>query len=141
MILPDVNVLLYAVNTDSPQFEASNTALTRGFEGDGVGLSILAIMGFLRISTRYGIFPTPLSTENALAVIDHWSSQPNAHWLNPGPKHMGIIGRLLLGAGRAGLLVPDAHLAALSIEHQVSLVTFDADFLAFPGLKLNCLSV
>ncbi len=137
MILPDVNVLLYAVNTDAPQFEASNTVLKRGFEGGGVGLSFLAVMGFLRISTRHGIFPSPLSTENALAVIDHWSSQPNAHWLNPGPKHMGIIGRLLLGAGRAGLLVPDAHLAALSIEHQVSLVTFDADFKTFPGLMLE----
>jgi uncharacterized protein len=50
---------------------------------------------------------------------------------------MGILGRLLLGGGRARLLVPDAHLAALSIEHQVTLATFDADFKTFAGLKLQ----
>jgi uncharacterized protein len=86
MILPDINVLLYAVNETGPHFEKANAVLTEAFEGSGVALSTLAVMGFLRIATWHGIFPSPLSVENALAVIDHWSSQPNAHWVHPGPK-------------------------------------------------------
>jgi uncharacterized protein len=139
MILPDVNILIYATDTASPFYQSCSLRLRQAFETDGVGFVWHSLLGFLRLTTRTGILKKPLQTEQALAVVEHWLAQPNAHLLNPTAAHLGIVARLLLGAGRAGLLVPDAHLAALSIEHQVVLLTFDRDFESFAGVKVDCL--
>lgn len=141
MRTPDVNVLLYAVNSDSAQHAAATTWLSESLaRPQGVGFAWMALLGFLRLSTRAGIFAKPLSTENALAVVDVWLSQPTASILNPTDRHAGVLGRLLLGAGAAGNLVSDAHLAALAIEHGADLGSFDRDFARFAGLRLQLLT-
>jgi predicted nucleic acid-binding protein len=73
-------------------------------------------------------------------VVDIWLSQPTASILNPGARHAGILGRLLLAAGAAGNLVSDAHLAALAIEHGAELGSFDRDFARFAGLRVQLLT-
>ena len=139
MRTPDVNVLLYAVNRDSPQQVAASARLAESFvRPQGVGFGWMALLGFLRLSTRTGIFANPLDIEQALAVVDVWLSQPTASILNPTERHAGVLGRLLMGAGAAGNLVSDAHLAALAIEHGAELGTFDRDFARFSGLRLHC---
>jgi uncharacterized protein len=141
MRTPDVNVLLYAVNSDSAQNSAATVWLSESFaRPQGVGFGWMALLGFLRLSTRIGIFAKPLSAEQALSVVDVWLSQPTASILNPTDRHAGVLGRLLLGAGAAGNLVSDAHLAALAIEHGAELGTFDRDFARFAGLRLQLLS-
>jgi toxin-antitoxin system PIN domain toxin len=100
----------------------------------------MALLGFLRLSTRNGIFARPLGIEQALSVVDVWLSQPTASILNPTDRHSGVLGRLLLGAGSGGNLVSDAHLAALAIEHGAELGTFDRDFARFAGLRLQWLA-
>jgi toxin-antitoxin system PIN domain toxin len=100
----------------------------------------MALLGFLRLCTRTGIFAKPLGIDHALAVVDVWLSQPNASILHPTDRHAGVLGRLLLGAGAAGNLVSDAHLAALAIEHGADLGTFDRDFARFAGLRLQLLN-
>jgi len=141
MRTPDVNVLLYAVNRDSPQHAAATAWLTESFaRPQGVGFGWMALLGFLRLSTRTGVFASPLGTEQALSVVDVWLSQPTASILNPTDRHAGVLGRLLMGAGAAGNLVSDAHLAALAIEHGAELGTFDRDFARFPGLRLQLLT-
>lgn len=141
MRTPDVNVLLYAVNSDSAQHAAATAWLSESLaRPQGVGFAWMALLGFLRLSTRAGIFAKPLSTEHALAVVDVWLSQPTASILNPTDRHAGVLGRLLLGAGAAGNLVSDAHLAALAIEHGADLGTFDRDFARFAGLRLQLLT-
>lgn len=141
MRTPDVNVLLYAVNLDSPQHAAALEWLTAAFERpEGVGFASNALLGFLRLSTRSGIFMQPLTMDQALSVVDVWLSQPNAHLLMPTERHAGLLGRLLLSVGAVGNLVSDAHLAALAIEHNAEMGTFDRDFTRFAGLRYHLLT-
>jgi toxin-antitoxin system PIN domain toxin len=91
----------------------------------------------LRLSTRAGILPRPLGVEPALEVVRTWLSLPGSVLVQPTPQLAAVLGGLLLGAGRGGPLVSDAHLAALAIEHGATLLSFDADFARFAGLRLK----
>jgi uncharacterized protein len=136
VIVPDVNVLLYAVNTASDHHESAAAELLQGYRGPrGVGFAWVSLLAFIRLSTRSGIFPRPLSVEDALRVAGHWLDHPNAQVLHPGTDHRDILSRLLLGAGAAGNLTTDAHLAALAIEHDATIISFDRDFARFAGVK------
>ncbi len=136
MILLDANVLLYAVNSASEHHHLARKAMVDSFaHARGVAFAWTALLAFLRLSTRAGIFERPLTIEQALQVIAHWLDQPRAHTIHPTTKHREVLGRLLLGAGTAGNLTGDAHLAALAIEHGATMVTFDRDFSRFAGLQ------
>lgn len=136
MRTPDVNVLLYAVNRDSAQHETARTWLEASFaRPQGIGFAWAALLGFLRLATKPGIFAQPLSLDLALSVVDAWLNHPAACVLDTTERHAGILGRLLLGAGTGGNLVSDAHLAALAIEHGAELGSFDRDFGRFAGLR------
>jgi hypothetical protein len=73
-------------------------------------------------------------------VVDDWLAHPRARVVAPGPLHAGIFGRLLLSAGTGGNLTTDAHIAALAIEHQAEVLTFDRDFARFTGVRYQLLS-
>lgn len=136
MILPDANVLLYAVNRASDQHAAALDALLRGFDDPrGVAFAWTALLAFLRLSTRRGIFARPLSVDEALRVVERWLGHPRAQVAHPGERHAEILGRLLRAAGAAGNLTTDAHLAALAIEHGGAVLTFDRDFARFEGVR------
>ena len=55
--------------------------------------------------------------------------------IEPGPDHLTIMTEMLAAAGRGGNLVPDAHIAALAIQHDAEIHTNDRDFSRFPGLR------
>jgi len=136
LILPDVNVLVFAVNTASEQHATALKSLEDGYESPrGVAFAWIALLAFLRLSTRTGIFAKPLSVEDALRVIEHWLEHPNAQIVHPGEQHAQVLGRLLMAAGIAGNLTTDAHLAALAIEHDATIVSFDRDFARFAGVQ------
>lgn len=140
MILPDVNVLLYAVNRGSPQHATAKNALVAAYVEGAVALAWPALLGFLRLSTRPGIFPRPLPVADALAAVQAWLQHPAAVVAHPGTGHAAILARLLLAANQGGPLVSDAHLAALAIEHGARLLTFDRDFERFAGLRLELMA-
>jgi hypothetical protein len=136
MILPDANTLLYAVNRSSDQHAMALSALQQGFDDPpGVGFAWTVLLAFLRLSTRRGIFPRPLSIDDALSVIERWLANSRAQVVHPGERHAQIIGRLLKSAGTAGNLTTDAHLAALAIEHGATVLSFDRDFARFEGVQ------
>jgi toxin-antitoxin system PIN domain toxin len=136
MILPDANVLLYAVNSASEHHHLARKTMVDSFgQARGVAFAWTALLAFLRLSTRAGIFERSLRVEQALQVIAHWLDQPRAHIVHPTSKHREVLGRLLLGTGVAGNLTSDAHLAALAIEHGATVLTFDRDFERFAGLR------
>jgi len=56
--------------------------------------------------------------------------------LHPTARHASVLRGLLEQSGTAGNLVSDAHLAALSLEHNATICTFDRDFNRFPGVKV-----
>ena len=139
MILPDVNVLLHAVNTGAPQHAMAHAALQDAYRAGPVAMAWPALLGFLRLSTRSGILPRPLKVDQALEVMQRWLDHPATRLVQPTAQHAALLGRLLLGAGQGGPLVSDAHLAALALEHRASLLSFDRDFERFAGLRLMLL--
>ncbi len=136
MRLLDLNLLLYAVNADSPQNQRAKKWLQGVFGGsDSVALAWVTLLGFLRISTTRLVFAKPLDPRQALATVDGWLARPNVVQLHPGPDHWRILKVLLSESGAAGNLTTDAHLAALAIEHGCELCSSDADFARFPRLN------
>lgn len=132
MKLVDANVLLYAVSESTRQHEAARAWLDDALNREEtVAFCWVVILAFLRISTRPGIFPRPLSANQASEVMDGWLSRPNAVVVEPTSRHLSTMRSMLSVAGTAGNLVSDAHLAALAIEHKADVVTFDADLTRF----------
>jgi len=135
VIVVDVNVLIYAIDEDSSRHEEAKAWLEKLLSGkEVIGLAWIVVLGFLRLTTRTGIAPNPLSIEEALEVVREWLDHPAVSILQPGPQHAHILRTLLLKTGAGGNLTTDAHLAALAIEHGAQLCSFDHDFGRFPGL-------
>lgn len=136
MNVVDANVLLYAVNSSSPQHDQARSWLDDSLNGSAaVGFSWSVLLAFVRLSTRAGVFPTPFSTEEALHVVRSWLDRPNAVVLEPTARHLTVLEDLLVAAGTAGNLTSDAHLAALAIEHRATVVSYDNDFSRLPGVR------
>ena len=136
MKVVDVNILLCAVNRDSPCHAAAKSWLERALCGDEpMAFPWVVILGFLRISTSPRIFPHPLDARHALGVVDSWLSQPSVMALNPGEEHWRLLRGLLDEAGTVGNLTTDAHLAAVAIEHGAELNSTDSDFARFARLR------
>ncbi len=137
MNLVDANVLLYAVNESSDRHQSSREWLDGSLNGSGaVGFAWVALLAFVRLSTKIGLFPTPLPVPAALETVRAWLEQPVSVVLEPAPRHLSILTGLLTGTGTGGNLANDAHLAALGIEHRATIVTYDGDFGRFPGVKM-----
>jgi toxin-antitoxin system PIN domain toxin len=133
--LVDANVLLYAVNTDAPHHERSRRWLDGALSGaDTVAFAWIALLAFVRLSTKAELFPTPLGVEAAMDRVDAWVGAAPAVIVEPTVDHPRILRDLLRPLGSGGNLVNDAHLAALSIEHRCGIVSFDNDFDRFAGV-------
>ncbi len=136
MRLVDVNLLLYALDETSPRHEVAREWVEATLSGrQTVGLPWAVLLAFVRLSTRAAVFTAPLSSDEALDVVDGWLAQPNVTVVHPGRRHAAVLRELLSDLGTAGNLVTDAHLAALAIEHGAELCSSDADFSRFPGLR------
>ena len=136
MILPDLNLLLYAYNQDSPKHKSAKIWWESLMNHSRpVGLAWIVVLGFIRISTHRKIQENPLPVEVACAHARSWLAQPHVVILHPGSKHSEILFGLLENLGTAGNLTTDAHLAALAIEFQAELHSTDSDFARFSGLK------
>lgn len=136
MLLVDANVLLYAVNRDSPRHSEARTWLEEHLVGgEPVGFAWIALLAFVRISTLPGLSPSPLPVASALDLVDDWLGAPTAITVHPTSRHAAVLGGLLREAGTAGNLTSDAHLAALAIEHGATVCSFDRDFDRFTGVR------
>ena len=136
MILPDVNVLVYAHREDTANHAAYRSWLERVVNGDeAFGVSRLVLSGFVRVVTHAKVFNKPSPVEAAVAFADQLREPPNSVPVDPGPRHWGIFRRLCVEAGAKGNLVPDAYLAALAIESGCEWITTDRDYGRFGGLR------
>ena len=136
MIVPDVNLLVHAYNSESRVHAAARAwweALLNGVRP--VGLPWVTILGFIRVATHPRVFARPLSPQAACAPVRAWLERPFVAILHPGQRHAEILFGLLERLGTGGNLATDAHLAALCIEHQAELHSTDADFSRFSGLR------
>ncbi|MCY4602121.1 MAG: type II toxin-antitoxin system VapC family toxin [Acidobacteria bacterium] len=137
MLLPDVNVLVYAHRTDSIPSHAEYAEWLSGLATgpEPFALSVLVLSGFVRIATSDRIFRSPSSIDEVFGFIAELVGRPTARIVGPGPDHMTIFERLCRDAGATGKLVADAQHAAIAIEHGCTMVSTDADFDRFPGLR------
>lgn len=136
MILPDVNVLVYAFREDVADHARYKKWLEERVNGDeAYGLADVVLSGFLRIVTHPRVFQSPTPTERALAFAVSLRGQPNCVVVAPGPRHWDIFIDLCKGAGARGNLIPDAFLAALAIETGSEWITTDRGFSRYPGLR------
>jgi toxin-antitoxin system PIN domain toxin len=137
MLMPDVNVLVYAhrrdAGTDHDRYAEWVTRLATGPQP--FALSVLSLAGVVRITTNGRIFRRPSALEQVFAFIDELTARPTARVVTPGGEHFAIFRELCEVAGASGKLVADAQHAALAIEHGCTFVTTDSDFDRFPGLR------
>lgn len=136
MKVPDVNLLIYAVDRSAPSHGPALSWWNGLLSGpETVGLSWSVLLGFVRLTTNPRIVQAPLEVGDALDYVDRWLAHPVTTTIDPTARHTRVVRDLLGNLGAAGNLVPDAHLAALAIEHGAELCSADHDFGRFPGLR------
>lgn len=136
MLVVDANVLLYAVNSTAADHDRARTWLDGALAGhDTLAFSWTVMLAFVRLSTHPAVFPTPLTPDQAIEIVRLWLGSSVAQLVEPSAEHLDTLAGLLADAGTGGNLVTDAHLAALAIDLDATLVSFDRDFARFPGLR------
>jgi toxin-antitoxin system PIN domain toxin len=136
LILPDVNLLVYAHDRAAPLHQPARAWWENLMNSDrGVVLPWAVVFGFIRLVTHPAVLVEPLPPEAALRRVNDWLKHRDVEILEPGPRHLTIAARLFAATGVAGNLTTDTHLAALAIEHGCELHSNDTDFGRFPGLR------
>ncbi len=136
MIVPDLNLLVYAHNTGAPFHESAKRwweGLINGQERVGVPWAVLT--GFVRLMTHPRVLSSPVTAASAMDYVDEWFSFPHVTQLNPGSNHLAYFRQNLAAAGVGGNMVTDCHIAALAMEYQAELHSNDTDFSRFSGLR------
>lgn len=135
MTLVDANVLLYAANPAAPEHQVARAWLDDRLSGTArVGLPWPSLIAFVRLATNPVVFRNPAATATAWTQVEEWLSAEAAWVPMPTERHPLIFGELCRQPWMTSRLVPDAHLAALAIEHGLALCSTDGDFARFVGL-------
>ena len=135
MKLPDVNVLLYALDDTSSRHAGAKAWVDAALSGgEEVGFAWVVLLAVVRLTTKAAVFARPLRAAEAFDIIDDWLAQPCATIVHPTIRHAALLRGFLSAVGTAGNLTTDAHLAALSVEYGATVATYDADFSRFPGV-------
>jgi len=136
MIVPDVNLLIHAMDEGAPSHARAWDWWSRTMHGsEHIGLTWAVLMGYVRIVTHPRILQLPFPVAEAATHVHDWLTLPRSRVLEPGVEHIQVMEQMLEAAGRAGDLVPDAHLAALAYEHGGTVYSEDADFARFPNVR------
>ena len=136
MILVDANLLVYAKVRSFPQHTAAHTWLLSALAGPArVGLPWESLLAFARLTTNPRIFERPLSSTVAWDQVEAWLATPSVWVPVASERHAAVLNRLMRATAATAKTVPDAHLAALAIDHALELATTDHGFGRFPGLK------
>jgi len=129
-------VLLPAVSPSLPRHEASRNALEAAIDDERpLGLTGVVVNAFLRLTTKPGLFERPLPIDEAWALVNDWLAHPGVRAVQETEEHPRLWSGLLSGAGMGGDLTTDAWIAAIALAHGASVLTLDADFAHFPGLR------
>jgi toxin-antitoxin system PIN domain toxin len=135
VILPDLNLLLYAYNPHTPQHGAARGWWEQAMNGDElIGIPLEIAFGFVRIATHPKLGAARVPLIDARQVVEGWMDLPQVRTLVPGAVHFNRVMELMTAAMAAGPVLSDAILAAYAIEHRATLFTNDSDFARFPGL-------
>ncbi len=135
MNLVDSNILIYAKFSDLPQHERARSWLEAQLSAPGkTGIPWQSSLGFLRLATNPRLFGRPLEVGAAWRQVLEWINHPRVWIPEPTEDHPRVLGSIIAQVKVTGNLVPDAHLAAIAIEHGLTVCSADADFARFPGV-------
>lgn len=136
MIVPDVNLLLYAEIDAFPEHLKSRQWWEDAVNGTRqVGLPSVSLFGFLRISTNRRVFKQPLSADDAAERVETWLENPNVVLLSPGTRFIELALGMIRQLGTAANLTTDIQIAAHALEVGGEVYSNDADFGRFDGLR------
>jgi len=136
VIIPDINLLVFAYNSDAPFHDQSRVWWENCLSQPGtVGLPWVVILGFVRIMSSGAVFTDPMDPDEAIGHAKSWLERSQTQIVAPGPRHLEILSDLMAASRASGRLTTNAHLAALAIETQSVIHSNDADFSRFPGLR------
>lgn len=136
MILPDVNVLIYAFRPEMPEHSRCRQWLQGVVDQDTrFGISPLSLGALVRVTTNRKSWKEPSSLQSAFRFSDYLLGQPHCQVVEPGERHWDIFSRLCVDTETRGPRVSDAWYAALAIEWGCEWVTLDRDYSRFPGLR------
>lgn len=129
MIIPDLNLLVYAYNSDAPDHEQSRRWWEDALNGrETVGVPWTVCLGFLRLMMNRHVLRKPWSGPDVVRTVRGWFEQTQVQVLQPGPRHLEILQGYADTHLLTSDLTTDAHLAALAVEHQATVCSNDADF-------------
>jgi len=136
VIIPDINLLLYASIEAFPEHQAARKWWASCLEGKvEIGIVDPVLFGFIRIATNRRIFEPPMTVGAATNLVQGWLARPNVRTVVPGPRHLQIAFDLLNSLGSAGNLTTDIQIAAFALENQAEVHSADVDFARFSGLR------
>jgi toxin-antitoxin system PIN domain toxin len=136
LIIPDINLLVYAHNDGIPQHDSARywwEGLVNGAERVGVPWIVSA--GFVRLMTHPAVLAHPANPTEAVDCVLEWFRYRHVTPVNPGIDHLPYLRRNLDAAGVGANLITDAHIAAIAMEYQAEVHSNDTDFSRFPGLR------
>ena len=135
MILPDLNLLMYAYNPHSPLHNQARKWWQDVANSDRlIGLPHDTLFSFIRISTNPALENAAVSLTEARNVVNSWLQLPNTRILLPGPDHFARVLHLMEKTNSVGRILSDATLAAYAIENRATLCSNDSDFARFKDL-------
>jgi toxin-antitoxin system PIN domain toxin len=136
VIIPDVNLLVYAYNSDASKHPRARQWWEDAVRGNQpVGMAWVVALGFLRVMTSRAVMARPMEATVALRHVRTWLDQPSVRVVQPGPRHLDILGGFVQAGAIASAVVTDAHIAALAVENQAEVHSNDTDFGRFSGLR------
>lgn len=135
-MIVDANILLYAEDDSSPHHPPALAWLTEALNGPvRIGLPWPSLLAFLRIRTNPRAYARPLDGQEAWDRVTDWLAAPAAWVPVPTDRHAEVLATLVRRHRPTGVAVPDAHLAALALEHGVGVCSADSDFARYDGLR------
>ncbi len=132
MLMPDVNILVYAHRADEKRHTHYKKWLEELINGpQPFALSILVAVGFVGIVTTPRIFSAPTPLPTALGIIEQIQAHPRCRVAVPGSDHWEKLAQLCRACKAKGKLIADAQHAAMAISEGCTWVTADGDFAQF----------
>ena len=136
MIVPDLNLLVYAYDSSSRNHDAAAAWWKGCIVGtEEIGLAAVVVFGFVRLCTHSKVFHHPLTVAEATARVESWLARPQVRMIEHSPHHVAEVLALLEATGTAGNLTTDAQIAALVRQEKAILHSNDTDFQRFPGIR------
>lgn len=138
MIIPDLNLLIYAIDQSFPQHARARDWWRSCLQGDEpIGLCDVVVFGFIRLTTRRGVFAQPLPVDVAVDLVAQWSALPQVEMLGLCEQARASALRWMRELGVAGDLTTDLQIAAIALREKAVLYTNDTDFQRLSGLRLH----